>query len=220
MDKLNIQNIINKFDKKENSISEVVKQTSPEKRVSKLIELGVLSDLEGYTWGSSGGDRFYVFANIQGVPVPMYQTSARTDGKREDVNFFPFFGIQNNGQTWIIKGDIQTEVNTFHNIKQLEDTSKILTEAFNFDTDRKQKIQEKQTENIPTSSPASALSKLESYKEVDGYVPEGNEIKGHEKLNELLSKRFGIDFNEINKKPRTSREAVELASGKILGNLK
>lgn len=72
-----IDSVVNKFNKKpENNLIESIKLLTPEKRVLKLIELGFLRDLEGYQWGCLGGDRFYIFANINGVPVPMYKSSA------------------------------------------------------------------------------------------------------------------------------------------------
>ena len=59
-----------------------------------------------------------MFANIKGVPVPMYKTSARTGGKSKDFNFFPFFGMDETG--WVIKGN-KEQLDTFYDIKELLD---------------------------------------------------------------------------------------------------
>jgi hypothetical protein len=209
-----IDAITNKFEKESTNSSiniESIKKLAPEKRVSKLIELGVLCDLGGYHWGCIGGDRFYVFANINGIPIPMYKTSARTDGKRKDLDFFVFWGVQKNKKEapWLIKGNIKEKTNNFYNIKKLEEISKILTESFDFDTDRIKKIE---NENFKQGKDAP----WDKVKDVDNFVPEGKEIENDEKLNELLSSHLKIDFNKINGLPRASSDVVDLASSKIL----
>lgn len=208
-----IQNIISKFGE---SIKIDLEHTEPKERVVKLIEAGVLSEIEGYSWGCLGGDRFFVFANIDGVPVPFYKTSARTGGKRQDTDFFPFFGVHTAGQPWLIKGDTEKDTNSFYNNQKLEQASKILTEAFNFDTDRKIKKQAP-GRTASSSSGQSAMEILDSYDQLDGYVPDGNEIIGNENLNGLLSRTFGIDFNAVNNLPAYSMKAVALAKSKIIG---
>lgn len=204
-----ISDIVNKFDKKqENKLIESLKELSPEKRLSKLIELGVLRDLEGYEWGCLGGDRFYVFADIKGVPVPMYKSSTHTGGKRSDVDFFPFFGTQASNQDWLIKGDTHKDTDTFYGIKELEDVSKTLTGAFNFNTDRIKKVP---NENFKQG----VDSPWDKVKEVDNFVSEGKEIETSKKLNQLLSERFEIDFDKVSAMPAYSLEAVRYVSEKI-----
>ena len=159
-------------------IIDIVKEEPPEKRVAKLVELGVLINMEGFTWGSlfpeDNGGRFFVFANVKGIPIPMYKSLFHTDNKREDVNFFIFFGILAS-KKWIIKGPRRNS-NEFYGVKELEDVSTILTSVFDFDTSRK----------------------IEPEGEViDGYIPEGSEIQNFEKLNELLGKKFDIDFSKL-----------------------
>lgn len=149
-------------------IIEAVVRKAPEKRVAKLVEMGVLKSLEGYTWGTvplRDGTRFFVFANARGVPVPMYKTEHHSGGKRPDVNFFPFFGYFTK-EGWFIKGDIG-EINSFYEIPELETISKILTKTFKFNTSR------------------------------DKYAPEGKEVVNGHGLNELLKKRFDIDLNNF-----------------------
>lgn len=153
-------------------IIDAVKEEPPEKRVAKLVELGVLTDLEGYTWGTASA-RFFVFTNVKGIPVPMYKSLAYTDNKRSDLNFFIFYGCAPNG--WFIKGNLKGG-NEFYGIRDLENVSGILTSVFDFDTSRR----------------------IGSEDEVvEGYVPQGKEIPNYETLNEVLGKRFGIDYSKI-----------------------
>lgn len=206
--------IIQKFDKNDNSeLVESIKKVAPQDRVKKLLEAGIITNLEGYEWGSSGGDRFFVFGNINGVPLPMYMTSARTDGKREDANFFPFFGIQTPkvGQRWLIKAPTGTS-NVFYNSKDIEKVSKILTETFDFDTSRLKNVENNFSEKLKPID--SIMNKIGE--QVDEYVPKGREITTDENLNNLLSRRFSIDYNEINNLPEGSSEAFHKSADKIL----
>lgn len=209
-----VDDIVNKFNNiQENNLAESIRQISPEKRLLKLIELGVLSDLEGYQWGCLGGDRFYVFANINGIPVPIYKSSTHAGGKRSDLDFFPFFGTQAKNQDWLIKGDTHKDTDTFYGIKELEDVSKTLTEVFNFNTDRIKKV--------PNADYRQGVDNpFEKMKDVDNFVSEGKEIDSSQKLNKLLSERFGIDFDKVNNMPSQSLEVVNYVSGKIFKDIK
>lgn len=209
-----VDNIVNKFNnKQEDNLVESIKQLAPEKRLLKLIELGILTDLEGYQWGCLGGDRFYVFANINGIPVPMYKSSTHTDGKRSDLDFFTFFGTQAKNQDWLIKGDTHKDTDTFYGIKELEEVSKILTEVFNFNTDRIKKVKNKNFQQ-------GVDSPWDKQKDVDNFVSEGKEIESSKQLNQLIEKRFGVDFDKINQMPACSREAVKYVSGNIFQEIK
>lgn len=209
-----ITSIINKFDRNpENKLIESIKELAPEERLSKLIELGILRNLEGYEWGCLGGDRFYVFANINGVPVPMYRSSTHTGGKRSDVDFFPFFGTQASNQDWLIKGDTHKDTDTFYRMKELEEVSKTLTDVFNFNTDRVKKITNEDFR-------PGIDSRWDKVKDVDNFVPEGKEIESSKQLNQLLSKRFDIDFDKVNSMRANSNEVVSYVSGKIFQETK
>lgn len=183
MDKSNIDNIARGPVDKKKVIESVLEQPL-EKRVAKLVELGVLKDLEGYTWGnifdrkntesgkSFDSSRFFVVANVNGVPIPMYKSFKHTADKREDLNFFAFFGVMLSDH-WVIKGK---GTNEFYGVKRLEEISYILTQAFDFYTSRWKKS-------------GDIVS--------DGYVPEGREVVDYIKLNELLGRRFSIDFLKL-----------------------
>lgn len=204
-----IDNIISKFDNnQEQNFVDSINRFAPKERVSKLIEAGVLCDLGGYEWGCLGGDRFYVFANINGVPVPMYKTSARTDNKREDIDFFPFFGTQTSNQDWLIKGDTAEDTNNFYGIKSLEEVAKTLTEVFNFNTDRIRK-------DANINFKPGVDSPWEKFIDVDNFVPDGKEVESSKKLNELIGARFNVDFDKINQMPAYSTQAVKYISGNI-----
>jgi|JI10StandDraft_1071094.scaffolds.fasta_scaffold140515_2 hypothetical protein len=204
-----IDDIVGKFDKNpKNKDIESITQLEPEKRLSKLIELGILRDLEGYEWGCLGGDRFYVFADVNGVPIPMYKSSTHTGEKRSDLDFFPFFGTQANNQDWLIKGDTHKDTDTFYGRKELEDVSKILTEVFNFNTDRLARVPNKDFK-------PGIDSPWEKVKDVDNFVSEGREIESSQKLNQLLSERFDIDFNKVNQTHAYSLDVVNYVKEKI-----
>jgi|GEM_PF-7038052 len=213
-----VSNIVNKFDKKSYStgsfefVLNQIDSVPKKERVQFLKEKGVITDLEGFDWGCLGGDRFYVFANIQGSPVPMYRTSARTEGKREDRNFFPFFGVQESNQNWLLKSDVETGSNNFYGSQELDDLSRILTKAFDFNTDRLQKV-------VNDNYDPEKDKPFEKMIDVDNFVPEGVEIVSANDLNQLLAKKFDIDFNEVNKSPAYSSGAVELSANKILSSL-
>jgi hypothetical protein len=207
-----IQGIVSKFDKEPNKITldpASVNELAPEDRVLKLTEMGILSDLDGYNWGCLGGDRFFVFANIKGVPIPMYRTSTRTEGKREGYNFFPFFGTREDKQGWLIKGNVTEDTNKFYGIKELEEVSRILTDAFNVDTDRLKRVENKNF-NSKTDHP------VEKYKDVDNFVSKGKEIKSANELNKLMESRFGIDYEDMKSAPAYDWES---AAEKVLVGL-
>lgn len=209
-----VNNIVNKFNnKQENNFIESIKQLVPEKRLLKLIELGVLSNLEGYQWGCLGGDRFYVFASVKGIPVPMYKSSTHTGGKRSDLDFFPFFGTQAKNQDWLIKGDTHKDTDTFYGVKELEDISKILTEVFDFNTDRIKKVENKNFKQ-------GVDNPWDKAKDADNFVPEGKEVKSSKELNQLIEKRFGVDFDKINQMPAYSLEAVQYISDRIFQEIR
>lgn len=209
-----VGNIVNKFNnKQENNLIESIKQLAPEKRLLKLIELGILSDLEGYQWGCLGGDRFYVFASVNGIPVPMYKSSTHTGGKRSDLDFFPFFGTQAKNQDWLIKGDTHKDTDTFYGVKELEDISKILTEVFDFNTDRVKKVENKNFKQ-------GVDSPWDKEKDVDNFVSEGKEVESSKRLNQLIEKRFSVDFDKINQMPAYSLEAVNYVSESIFKEIK
>ena len=168
MDELPFNNIGQRQESERELIRSVLEVPKKE-RVAKLLELGVLTNLEGYTWGNIFGNRFFVFANFQGIPVPMYKTLKHTGEKRTDLNFFAFFGITPDFE-WVIKGDSKQN-NEFYGIKGLESISRILTSVFNFDT--------------------------------SGYVPDGKEVLSSKELNELLERKFEIDFSELTKHSAT-----------------
>jgi hypothetical protein len=199
-------------DPKIKNIVEEAKSVSPKQRVEKLKELGILTDLEGFDWGNQGGDRFYVFGNVNGAPIPFYISSAHTDGKRKDLKFFNFFGVQypKNGSPWLIKGDIPKDTNQFWGHPELETISKILTQVFDFDTDRIKK-----SFVPPKGMPSNSWEKFKYEKTVENFAPNGHKITSDTQLNQILSSRFGIDFEEINNLPRSDWQAAKIASDKV-----
>lgn len=187
---------------------EQIKTLPDMEKVRALQRIGILTNLENKDWGCLGGDRFYVFANINNVPVPMYRTSARTDGKREDRNFYPFFGVQTSHQTWLLKGGVENGSNSFYDHYQLDEASRVLTEIFDFNTDRVQ-LGVNEDYNSETDAP------FEKMKNIDNYVPDGVEIENIETLNKLPEDRFNVDFDIVNSMPYHSNQAVSYVSEKI-----
>lgn len=56
----------------------------------------------------ANGRRRFVIVDIPGIgPIPYYISSKGTDGKIKG-DFYPFFGIGNNGN-WLIKGDVDSK---------------------------------------------------------------------------------------------------------------
>ncbi len=213
--KPDIKSISDKFDKKteQEKQLEMIKNLPQVERVEALKKIGIITDLAGGDWGCLGGDRFYVFANINNVPVPMYKTSARTEGKREDRDFFPFFGAQTSHSDWLLKGDVRSGSNDFYGYKEIEEASRVLTEVFDFNTDRKKHV------SNPEYDP-SVDHGWERVIAVDNFIPDGKEIKSPEELNHLLEEKFGVDFNFVNSQPRYSNNAVKHVSDKIFSEIK
>jgi hypothetical protein len=117
-------------------VVQATKLESSSERVMKLIELGILTHLEGYTWGRLIEGRFFVFANVKGVPIPMYRTKSYTGNKSKDFSFFPFFGVRlgKDGRLdWLVKGSTDNS-NSFYGIPELRTASEILTQVFDLDT--------------------------------------------------------------------------------------
>lgn len=136
-----------------------------------------------------------------------------TGGKRSDVDFFPFFGTQAKNQDWLIKGDTHKDTDNFYGIKKLEDISKILTGVFDFNTDKIKKVENvnfKQGVDYP----------WDKVVDTNNFIPEGKEVESSEQLNQLISKRFNIDFNKVNQMPAYSLEAVNYVSGSIFNKIK
>lgn len=102
-----INNIINKFDKKENELSDlpkIEKELPFNKRLDELFKNSVFIESEdGKKYILQNGTRIAVIADVKGVRIPFYQSSGGTGGKISG-EWYPFFG---NSGAWLIKGNIE-----------------------------------------------------------------------------------------------------------------
>lgn len=80
-----INNIINKFDKKENELSDlpkIEKELPFNKRLDELFKNSVFIESEdGKKYILQNGTRIAVIADVKGVRIPFYQSSGGTGGK-------------------------------------------------------------------------------------------------------------------------------------------
>lgn len=76
---------------------------------SKNSNLDLLKSINGYNaFEMANGRRRFVVVDIPGIgPIPYYISSKGTDGKIKG-DFYPFFGIGNNGH-WLIKGGVDSK---------------------------------------------------------------------------------------------------------------
>lgn len=102
-----INNIINKFDKKENKISDlpqIEKEISFNERLNELFKKSIFVESEdGKKYILQNGTRIAVITNVKGIQIPFYQSSGGTGGKISG-EWYPFFG---NSGAWLIKGNIE-----------------------------------------------------------------------------------------------------------------
>ena len=81
------------------------------------------------------GKRFPIIVNIAGVKVAFYRSSEGTDGKQKGV-WTPMFGFgEDKGNPWLIKGDIDTQVNVDYNSAAIKEYADILNKTLNWDHD-------------------------------------------------------------------------------------
>ena len=111
------------------SISERVSKLNFSERINALVKEGIIASNFTYNLGK----RFPVILNVNGTKVAFYRSSEGSGGKKKG-SWTPMFGFgESKGNPWLIKGDIDTQVNLSYNnslIKQYED---LLNKTLNWD---------------------------------------------------------------------------------------
>lgn len=111
------------------AISEKVSKLKFSERINALKKEGIIASNFTYNLGK----RFPIILNINGTKVAFYRSSEGTDGK-EKGSWTPMFGFgKSKGNPWLIKGDVETQVNKSYNnplIKKYED---LLNNTLNWD---------------------------------------------------------------------------------------
>ena len=97
-------------------------------RISALIKAGIIASPITYNLGN----RFPIIVDIAGVKVGFYRSSQGTGGKEKGV-WTPMFGFGiSKGNPWLIKGDINSQINKNYNSEAIKEYSDILNNTLNW----------------------------------------------------------------------------------------
>ena len=98
-------------------------------RIPALIKAGIIASNITYNLGN----RFPIIINIAGVKVAFYRSSEGTGGKQKGA-WTPMFGFgEDGGNPWLIKGDIDTQVNLNYSSSAIKEYADILNKTLNWD---------------------------------------------------------------------------------------
>ncbi len=115
---------INKQEKNLN-LPKIEKNLPFKERLDELFKNKVLYENEdGKKYILQTLSRIGVIANLNGVKIPFYQSSAGTGGK-SDGRWYPFFG---NKGAWLIKGNIE-DLNKGYDIPEIKEMMNYLDEV-------------------------------------------------------------------------------------------
>jgi hypothetical protein len=102
-----------------------------QERIPALIKSGIIASNATFNLGK----RFPIIVNIAGVKVAFYRSSEGTDGKQKG-KWTPMFGFgEDKGNPWLIKGDIDTQVNVNYNSAAIKEYADILNKTLNWEHD-------------------------------------------------------------------------------------
>jgi hypothetical protein len=101
-----------------------------EERIPELIKAGIIASPITFNLGK----RFPIIVNIAGVRVAFYRSSEGTGGKKKG-SWTPMFGFgeSSSGNSWLIKGDIDTQVNQNYNSEAIAEYAEILNKTLNWE---------------------------------------------------------------------------------------
>jgi hypothetical protein len=168
-----------------------------QERVSALIEAGIIaSDLT-----FNLGNRFPIILNIAGTKVAFYRSSEGTGGKKKGA-WTPMFGFgEHKGNPWLIKGDIDTQVNKNYNSKAIEEYTNILNKTLNWDHE----LDKGQVKNHPFLKVLKLAESQEAFnKELYG-VEDLGIINGQSNVSGFINSKL----SEINDKYDAELAALE-----------
>ena len=119
------------FDETYNVKEEISKDTGSKPTINPttdLIKDGTIEEFDGKSvFFMPSGKRLFVIANVNGVKVPMYQSSKGT-GDKTAGHWYPFFGIA--GGAWVVKGSSYSEMENGYGIKALKDVQDKLNKQY------------------------------------------------------------------------------------------
>ena len=108
------------------NLPEIKKDLPFKERLDELFKNKVLCESEdGKKYILQTISRIAVIANVNGVKIPFYQSSTGTGGKVSGA-WYPFFG---NKGAWLIKGNIEKDLNKGYHIPELQEMMKYLDEV-------------------------------------------------------------------------------------------
>lgn len=99
-------------------------------RIPALIELGIIASDTTFNVGK----RFPIIVNVNGVKVGFFRSSAGTGGKQKGA-WTPMFGFGKDlaGNTWLIKGNVEKQINVNYNSQAIKEVTDILNNTLNWD---------------------------------------------------------------------------------------
>ena len=172
-------------------------------RIPALMKAGIIASNATYNLGK----RFPVIVNISGVKVAFYRSSKGTGGKQKGI-WTPMFGFgQSKGLPWLIKGDIETQVNTNYNSNAIQEYADILNKTLNWNHD----LDKGQVKNHPffkvlqlTENDKAFNDELYGIKDL-GIINRESDVSGYinSKLQEINAK-YDTELNDL-EKPKSTK---------------
>jgi len=185
-------------------------------RIPALIKMGIISSTTTYNLGK----RFPIIVNIAGVKVAFYRSSEGTGGK-EKGKWTPMFGFGvSKGNSWLIKGDINT-LNKNYNSEAIKEYADILNSTLNWNHELdKGTVKNHPFFNVLELAKNEQAFNKELYNVEDlDIVNYKSDVSGYinNKLQEINAK-YQAQRDALKSKPsteNTSIETVNKATGKV-----
>jgi hypothetical protein len=151
-------------------------------RIPALMKAGIIASDLTYNLGK----RFPIILNINGNKVAFYRSSEGTGGKEKGA-WTPMFGFGlDKGNPWLIKGDINTQVNVGYNNDLIKEYTDILNKTLNWDHE----LDKGQVKNHPFFKTLKLAASTEAFnKELYG-VEDLGIINGESNVSEFIKSKL------------------------------
>ena len=166
-------------------------------RIPALQKAGIIASNVTYNLGK----RFPIILNIAGVKVAFYRSSEGTGGKQKGA-WTPMFGFgEDKGNPWLIKGDIDSQVNVNYNSTAIKEYAEILNSTLNWDHE----LDKGKVENHPFFKTLTVAENNQEFNQELYGVKDLNIINGQSNISEYINSKL----QEINAKYDAELAALE-----------